>query len=99
MPRAAAYRHLPYVGERSNVDYNAMAIKPVDDNKSSAYHNSDHAGTPEGQLANATIKSLVTGGATGGGGSNYTGGYSGTRSASPASALDEFFTQLGWAAS
>jgi hypothetical protein len=83
----------------SGVDYNALAIKPVDDTGSSAYHNSDHAGTPEGSLADGSaIKSQVTGGATGGGGSNYTGGYSGTRAASPTSATDEFFIELGWMA-
>src|SRR5262249_48010996 len=95
---AAVYTQLPYVGSQvSKVDYNAMAIKPVADTSSSAYHNSDHAGTPEGWLVNGSaIKSQVTGGATGGGGSNYTGGYSGTRSASPTTALDEFFIQMGW---
>jgi hypothetical protein len=55
-------------------DYNAVGVKPVDDNKGSQYLNSDHAGTPE------NFKTKVTGGATGGGGSNYTGGYSGTAS-------------------
>src|SRR5262249_20047190 len=81
---AAVYTQLPYLGSQpSSVDYNAMAIKPVDDTGSSAYKNSDHAGTPEGTLASgSTIKSQVTGGATGGGGSNYTGGYSGTKTAS-----------------
>jgi len=54
-------------------DYNADGIKPVDDNKASVYKNSDHAGTPE------NFKSFVIGGATGGGGSNFTGGYSGTQ--------------------
>jgi len=53
-------------------DYNSDGVKPVDDNKASAYKNSDHAGTPE------NFKSSVTGGATGGGGSNYTGSASGT---------------------
>src|SRR5258708_13791470 len=52
--------------------YNAIGVKPVDDNKESQYQNSDHAGTPE------NFESKVTGGATGGGGSNYTGSYSGT---------------------
>lgn len=54
---------------------NALGVKPVDDNSASIYHNSDHAGTPE------SFKSSVTGGARGGGGSNYTGSYSGTASA------------------
>jgi hypothetical protein len=55
-----------------STDYNALGVKPVDDNQASAYQNSDHAGTPE------NFKPFVTGGARGGGGSNYTGSYSGT---------------------
>jgi hypothetical protein len=55
-----------------NASYASLGIKPVDDNKASEYQNSDHAGTPE------DYKTYVVGGATGGGGSNYTGGYSGT---------------------
>jgi hypothetical protein len=57
-----------------DTDYNALGVKPVDDNKGSEYKNSDHAGTPE------NYKSFVTGGAAGGGGSNYTGSYSATGS-------------------
>jgi hypothetical protein len=57
-----------------DTDYNAAGVKPVDDNKASEYKNSDHAGTPE------NFKSFVTGGAAGGGGSNYTGSYSATGS-------------------
>jgi hypothetical protein len=60
-----------------NTNYNALGVKPVDDNSTSIYHNSDHAGTPE------NYKSSVTGGATGGGGSNYTGSLSGTNSETP----------------
>jgi len=55
-------------------DYNTLGVKPVDDNKASAYKNSDHAGTPE------NFKSFVIGGARGGGGSNFTGSYSATKS-------------------
>ncbi len=55
-----------------STDYGALGVKPVDDNKASQYQNSDHAGTPENYMA------YLIGGATGGGGSNYTGGYSGT---------------------
>ncbi|HEV2317233.1 MAG TPA: hypothetical protein VGV89_06635 [Thermoplasmata archaeon] len=51
----------------------AIGVKPVDDNKLSSYQNSDHAGTPE------NFKAYLTSGATGGGGSNYTGSYSGTQ--------------------
>jgi hypothetical protein len=57
-----------------STNYNALGVKPVDDNKASTYKNSDHAGTPE------NFKTHVRGGATGGGGSNYTGSYSGTGS-------------------
>jgi len=55
-------------------DYNGLGVKPVDDNKASIYKNSDHAGTPE------SFKTSVLGGARGGGGSNFTGSYSGTGS-------------------
>jgi hypothetical protein len=54
--------------------YNDLGVKPVDDNKASKYKNSDHAGTPE------DFKAYVIGGGTGGGGSNFTGSYSGTGS-------------------
>jgi sugar lactone lactonase YvrE len=60
-------------------DYNSLGVKPVDDNKASIYKNSDHAGTPE------NFKSSVIGGATGGGGMNYTGGLSGTAKIGPCS--------------
>jgi hypothetical protein len=60
-------------------NYNALGVKPVDDNSASQYHNSDHAGTPE------NFKSFVTGGARGGGGSNFTGSYSATKSCCPQS--------------
>jgi uncharacterized repeat protein (TIGR01451 family) len=49
-----------------------LGVKPCDDNKASQYQNSDHCGTPE------AYKSYVIGGGCGGGGSNYTGSYSGT---------------------
>jgi hypothetical protein len=60
-----------------STDYNALNVKPVDSNNLSAYKNSDHAGTPE------AFKSFVTGGARGGGGSNWTGSYSATVSIQP----------------
>ena len=59
---AAVYR-----SANLNADYNALGVKPVDDNHASSYQNSDHAGTPE------YFRSAVIGGATGGGGSNFTG--------------------------
>ncbi len=57
-----------------SLDNNTLAVKPVDDNRASAFQNSDHAGTPE------NFKGFVVGGARGGGGSNFTGSYSGTAS-------------------
>jgi hypothetical protein len=50
-----------------SVDYNPVAVKPVDDHKASVYQNADHAGTPE------NYKPYVIKGATGNGGANDTG--------------------------
>ena len=58
-------------------DLSALNVKPVDSNSLSQYQNSDHAGTPE------AFRSAVVGGARGGGGSNWTGSYSGTVSVTP----------------
>jgi hypothetical protein len=55
-----------------SIDNTLLGVKPVDSNSLSPYQNSDHAGTPE------NFRSSVTGGARGGGGSNFTGSYSGT---------------------
>ena len=60
-----------------STDLTTLNVKPVDDSHLSIYQNSDHAGTPEAD------KSYVTGGARGGGGSNYTGSYSATTSVAP----------------
>lgn len=55
-----------------------LGVKTVDNgNLDAVYHNSDHAATPE------AFKQFVIGGARGGGGSNYTGSYSGTASLYP----------------
>ena len=65
-------------------DYNTDAVRPSH-NSACAYPNSDHAGTPEGfdtQSGNQ-LKSFVVGGARGGGGSNFTGSWSGTQNARP----------------
>ena len=53
-------------------NYNQLGVKATDDTHFPPYQNADHAGTPE------NYKSFVTGGARGGGGSNYTGSLSGT---------------------
>lgn len=60
-------------------DYNSIAPKPTHQ-RSCLYNNSDHAGTPEGvdTTSGQPFKSFVTGGARGGGGSNWTGSWSGT---------------------
>jgi hypothetical protein len=55
-----------------DTDYNNLGVKPIDGNVFNPYPNSDHAGTPE------AFKQYVTGGGRGGGGSNFTGSYSGT---------------------
>jgi hypothetical protein len=55
-----------------NSNNNALGVKPTDDNNASIYLNSHNAGTPE------NYTSFVNGGGTGGGGSNFTGSYSGT---------------------
>jgi RHS repeat-associated protein len=57
-----------------SADPNSVGAKPVDGSISNPYPNSDHAGTPE------SFKAYVVGGARGGGGSNWTGSYSGTAS-------------------
>jgi len=56
-------------------DLNAIGVKPTHTN-AALYNNSDHAGTPE------NFKASVIGGARGGGGSNWTGSWSGTQSLS-----------------
>jgi hypothetical protein len=53
-----------------SADYTQLGVKPVDNPKASAYQNSDNAGTPENDT------NFVTGGARGGGGSNFTGSWS-----------------------
>ncbi len=62
-----------------STDYNLLGIKPAH-TKSCLYENADHAGTPEGvnPLTGVPFKKSVKGGARGGGGSNWTGSWSGT---------------------
>lgn len=64
-----------------STDPSAVGVKPVDDNHVSQYQNSDHAGTPENDTP------YVIGGATGGGGSNFTGSYSATATVTPSVGL------------
>ena len=61
-----------------STNYNSLDIKPMHDNTCS-YSNADHAGTPE----NSTFQGSVVGGARGGGGSNFTGSWSGTLDVTP----------------
>jgi hypothetical protein len=73
-----------------------LGIKPVDDNHTSQYHNSDPAGTPE------NYKQYVTGGGCGGGGTNYIGTSSstGTTSCQTGSGCPHHtYTCNGWNAS
>ena len=69
---------------RFDTAYNALGVKPVDDNHASQYQNSDHSETPE------NYKQYVTGGARGGGGSNFTGSLS-SNSLMLQAACDESF--------
>jgi SdrD B-like domain len=62
---------------RFSTDYNALGVKPIDGSAANPYANSHHAGTPE------NFNDFVFGGARGGGGSNFTGSYSGTKSVTP----------------
>jgi hypothetical protein len=60
-------------------DYNALEILPTHGN-SCAFGGGDHAGTPEGLAPSGiSYKRFVIGGARGGGGSNWTGSWSGTQ--------------------
>jgi hypothetical protein len=64
-------------------DYNGLGVKPTH-TATCVYNNSDHAGTPQGvdTASGEPYKSFVTGGARGGGGSNWTGSWSGTQGVS-----------------
>jgi hypothetical protein len=74
---AAVYKSWPLVGGNPLVvDYNAANVKPTH-SAACNVNNGDHAGTPQ----NPAVRSSVTGGARGGGGSNFTGSWSGTASA------------------
>jgi hypothetical protein len=65
-------------------DYNLLSVKPAH-SKVCAYNNGDQAGTPEGinPSTGRPFKDAVTGGARGGGGSNWTGSWSGTVNVTP----------------
>jgi len=60
-----------------SANYNLLAVKPTHQNACSV-NNGDHAGTPE-----SSYQKYVIGGARGGGGSNFTGSWTGTVSANP----------------
>jgi hypothetical protein len=65
-------------------DYNALAVKSGHQT-ACGQGKADHAGVPEGvNNDNQQWKRFVVGGARGGGGSNWTGSWSGTQSVSPA---------------
>ena len=59
-------------------NYNSLNVKPTHQNACNL-NNGDHAGTPE----NTQYQQCVTGGAGGGGGSNFTGSWSGTLNVTP----------------
>ena len=70
----AAAVYGPAFAPGGSLDYEFLKVKPVHSTSLDAYHNGDQAGTSE----NTTVKKAVTGGARGGGGSNFTGSYSAT---------------------
>ena len=65
-----------------STNYNALEIDPTHGGSCAGYNNSDHAGTPEGVdgETGTLLTKFVTGGACGGGGSNWTGSWCGTQS-------------------
>jgi hypothetical protein len=65
-----------YTNFATNDSVDALGMKSTDSSSADAFSNSDHAGTPE------FYKAFVVGGARGGGGSNWTGSYSGTATVS-----------------
>jgi hypothetical protein len=65
---AAVYPAAHFSGDPS-----LLGVKPVDDKVKNPYLNSDHAGTPE------NFKQFVLPGGTGGGGANFTGSLSSTK--------------------
>jgi hypothetical protein len=73
---AAVYTHF-------TTDYNALQVK-ASHQSACGVNNSDHAGTPEGTDTSTgeSFKGFVIGGARGGGGSNFTGSWSGTQAVS-----------------
>jgi len=73
---AAAYK--TWTLDAGSIDYDSANIKATHSNACAAA-NGDHAGTPE----NPMLKKGVTGGARGGGGSNFTGSWSATATLCP----------------
>jgi len=76
---SVAWKWSAAVYSNFSLDYNVLGVKPTHTG-ACLYNNSDHAGTPEGVDPNSGLlfKSFVVGGARGGGGSNWTGSWSGT---------------------
>jgi hypothetical protein len=72
---SASWKWAAAVYSNFSTDYNALQILPAHGNSCSGA-SGDHAGTPE------AFKSSVIGGARGGGGSNFTGSWSGTQDVS-----------------
>jgi protocatechuate 3,4-dioxygenase beta subunit len=63
-----------------STNYNALSVKATDGSTENPYPNTDQAGTPE------TYKSFVVDGARGGGGTNYTGSWTGGVDTKPCAA-------------
>ena len=78
-PFSVAWQWAAAVYTTFSNNYNTLGVKPTHSTTLDAYHNGDQAGTPENFTA------FVTGGARGGGGSNCTGSYSSTATATASS--------------
>lgn len=73
------YQFAAAVYKLFSTDYNALGVKPTHGGPD-AYPGGDQAGTPENF---ARLPQNVIGGATGGGGGNFTGSYSATAAVTP----------------
>jgi len=80
-----------------STDYNQLLVKPTHNNGCfSIFNNGDHAGTPEGAAPSGiSFKSFVVGGARGGGGSNWTGSWSGTNGVKLVCSVGQPMARLG----
>ncbi len=80
-----------YTGDTTNYNsiYGSLSVKPCDNNSASSYLNNDLAGTPE------SYKSILVAGATGTGGTNYTGTLSSNTTVQPTYSASTYVSLAG----